>query len=64
MAKRGEKPATGAERTRGGVIVDTVADVIVDAKGLVTPVSSRAAKQLHKLEKRLAAAEAIPAKSD
>ena len=55
MAKRGDKPSKRAERPRGGV-VETVTDVIVDADGTVTPVSGRTAKELHKLEKRLAAA--------
>ena len=33
------------------MVIDTVAGVIVDAKGAVTPLSKAAAKELHKLEK-------------
>ena len=61
MAKRGDKPSKQAERPRGGV-VETVTDVIVDADGTVTPVSGRTAKELHKLEKKLAAARKTEAK--
>src|SRR4249920_728099 len=61
MAKRGDKPSKRAERPRGGV-VETVTDVIVDADGTVTPVSGRMAKELHKLEKKLAAARKTEAK--
>jgi hypothetical protein len=38
------------------MVIDTVGDVIVDAAGAVTPLSKRAAKSLHKLEKQLSAA--------
>ena len=46
MAKRG-----AGTRAAAGVIVDTVAGVVVDAKGVVTPVSGKVARQLHKIEK-------------
>ena len=52
MAKRDTGSASG--KSRAGMVVDSVADVIVDATGAVTPLSKSAAKELHKLEKRLA----------
>src|SRR4249920_2105367 len=54
MAKREDGSASGRSRT--GVVIDTVSGVIVDAKGVVTPLSKRAAKELHKLEEQLALA--------
>src|SRR4051794_38055677 len=57
MAKRG----TGT-KAAAGVIVDTVADVVVDAKGAVTPVSGKVARQLHKIEKKLKAARKTEAR--
>ncbi len=51
-----DEDGSGTGRSRTGVVIDTVTDVIVDAKGVVTPLSKSAAKELHKLEKRLAAA--------
>ena len=57
MAKRG-----AGTRAAAGVIVDTVAGVVVDAKGVVTPVSGKVARQLHKIEKKLQAARKTEAK--
>ena len=62
MAKRGDKPSKRAERPRGGASSRPSTDVIVDADGTVTPVSGRTAKELHKLEKKLAAARKTEAK--
>ena len=42
--------------------VDTVTDVVVDAKGAVTPLSKGAAKELRRLEKRLTSARKTEAK--
>ena len=54
MAKR--DAGSASSKSRAGMVVDTVGDVIVDAAGAVTPLSKSAAKELRKLEKRLASA--------
>ena len=57
MAKRGDGTKAAA-----GMVVDTVAGVVVDAAGVVTPVSGRVARQLRKIEKKLQAARKTEAK--
>ncbi len=57
MANRG-----AGTKAAAGVIVDTVAGVIVDAKGVVTPVPGRLARQIRKLEKKLVAARKTESK--
>ena len=44
MAKRDDAVASG--RSRIGVVIDTVSDVVVDAEGVVTPLSKGAAREL------------------
>ena len=58
MAKRDD----GGSKGRRDVVVDTVADVIVDARGVVTPLSKSARKELRKLEKQLVAARKTESK--
>ena len=57
MANRGDGTKAAA-----GMIVDTVAGVIVDAKGVVTPVPGRLARQIRKLEKKLVVARKTESK--
>src|SRR5436190_1497409 len=60
MAKRDDASASG--KSRAGAVIDTVTDVVVDAKGAVTPLSKGAAKELRRLEKRLTAARKTESK--
>ena len=60
MANSGD--ASGSSRGRTGMVIDAVSGVIIDAKGVVTPLPKAAAKELRKLEKRLAAARKTESK--
>ena len=60
MAKRDDASASG--KSRAGAAIDAVADVVVDAKGAVTPLSKGAAKELRRLEKRLTSARKTESK--
>ena len=53
-----------SESTKGraGMVIDTVSGVVVDAKGVVTPLPKAALKELRKLEKRLASARKTESK--
>ena len=46
--------AKGKGKGTRTVVVDAVADLVDDAKGIVVPLSRRAAKELRQLDKRLA----------
>jgi len=48
--------------SRSEVVVDVVSDLVVDARGVVAPISKSAAKELHRLEKRLVAARSVESK--
>src|SRR5688572_18293035 len=60
MADSGDGSAS--KRDRAEIIIDTVSGVIVDAKGVVTPLPKAATKELHKLETRLSAARKTESK--
>ena len=60
MANSGD--GSGSTRGRTGMVIDAVSGVIVDAKGVVTPLPKAAAKELRKLEKGLAAARKTESK--
>ena len=60
MANSGDE--SESNRGRAGMVIDTVSGVIVDAKGVVTPLPKAAAKELRKLEKGLAAARKTESK--
>ena len=60
MANSGDE--SESIRGRAGMVIDAVSGVIVDAKGVVTPLPKAAVKELRKLEKGLAAARKTESK--
>ena len=60
MAKSGDGSGSIGGRTE--MVIDAVSGVIVDAKGVVTPLPKAATKELRKLEKSLAAARKTESK--